>query len=304
MSDDFAFDRSSDIYDVAEYDYDPKPYSKYTFDGKRRAARPSPEEVIGNWENSGGFSPTQKAYIKSVRSRGYKIKIPSDYDGELINDRGICMSDMRGGIVDQIEYKTSAKGNKFFTLHIGGDTYNVFDKPNFGEGATVEFGVEQNGQYTNMVKGSLRVVAQNSGGNGGGSNHNNYSNNSGTYNNSGGNHTPATQYNGGNASGGTKAPAKKEVNWDRKDSLIRLQSCQNTAVATVNMLLQNEAITLKDAEGKAVTKATKMDAVIALVELEADRLFNKYTAIVDGTYATTSNTSVNTSEFNEDDIPC
>lgn len=221
------------------------------------------------------------------------------------------MSEMRGGVVDQIEYKTSAKGNKFFTLHIGGDTYNVFDKPSFGEGSTVEFGVEQNGQYTNLVKGSLRVVAQNSGGNGGGNNHNNYSNSSSTYNYSGGNNTPTTQYNGGNSRGGTKAPAKKEVNWDRKDSLIRLQSCQNTAVATVNMLLQNEAITLKDAEGKAVTKATKMDAVIALVELEADRLANKYIAIVDGTYATTSDTSAttsdtsaNTPEFNEDDIPC
>lgn len=176
-----------------------------------------------------------------------------------------------------------------------------FNEPEFEEGAVIEFEVEMNGKYKNVVDDSVVVLEdapakrKGSGRSSGGSSRSG----GGSARSSGGSRGGSSRSGGGSGgkSGGGRAKSepKKEVDWDRKDNLIRLQSSQNTAVATINVMLANSLIALPK------KKADQMDAVQALIEEEAARLFDKYTDIVDGNYEGTSKDE--TEYDDDDDIP-
>ena len=72
-----------------------------------------------------------------------------------------------------------------------------------------------------------------------------------------------------------KSAAKADVDWDRKDRLIRAQSCQNTAIATVALMQAAGVLP------KPKTKADGYDAIQALIEKETKRLFEKYDEVAD-----------------------
>lgn len=170
-----------------------------------------------------------------------------------------------------------------------------FEEPEFEEGAVIEFEVEYNGKFTNVVTGSVEVLEEapkkRKGSSRGGSSGGRGSSSRGSSRDksSGGGR-------GGKSSGRDKAPAKAEVDWDRKDNLIRLQSSQNTAVATLNVLLTHGLIALPK------KKAQQMDAVVALIEEEAARLFDKYTDIVDDNYEGYAGGGKDESD-DDDDVP-
>lgn len=179
-----------------------------------------------------------------------------------------------------------------------------FNEPDFEEGAIVEFEIEYNGEYANIVDDTLTVIEEapkkrkSSGGRGGkssGSKRGGGSSGKSGGGRSGGRSGGKSSSAGrGGADKGSGAGKKSEVDWDRKDNLIRLQSCQNTAIATVNMMITHGAIVLPKKKGEMY------DAVQAAIEEEASRLFEKYTDIVDGNYD--GGPSVNDVD-DDDDIP-
>jgi hypothetical protein len=207
------------------------------------------------------------------------------------------MSDVAYGIVKKISGKPTKNGGTIYNICLDEDGQETwfgygFEEPNFNEGAEIEFDIAYKGKYTNVAEGTVDVIkdgeaprGRSSGrGSGGGRGapargdsagrgaRNDRSGRSGSSRSD----TPAPARGG---SAARSAPAATGgVDWERKDNLIRLQSSQNTAIAMVNMLLQNDAIKLP---AKA---SAKYDAALALVEKEAARLFKKYDAVADGTY--------------------
>jgi hypothetical protein len=207
------------------------------------------------------------------------------------------MSDVAYGIVKKISGKPTKNGGTIYNICLDEDGQETwfgygFEEPNFNEGAEIEFDIAYKGKYTNVAEGTVDVIkdgeaprGRSSGRDSGGGR--------GAPARGGGGRSSAGRGDSGRSSGGRGAPApaarhggaarsapaeKGGVDWERKDNLIRLQSSQNTAIAMVNMLLQNDAIKLP---AKA---SAKYDAALALVEKEAARLFKKYDAVADGTY--------------------
>jgi hypothetical protein len=191
-----------------------------------------------------------------------------------------------------------------------------FDEPEFEEGAVVEFEIEENAAgYLNCVEGTVEVIedapkkrksskrgkSSSKPKRGSSRSRDDDDDDDDTPRKRGGGSKSKSSSRGGGKSTAKSGTKKADVDWDRKDNLIRLQSCQNTAIAFTNMLLQNDCIALKDAKGKAVKKDTKMDAVAAFVEEEAERLFEKYTDIVDGNYDGGSDRDDD--DEDDDDIP-
>ena len=209
------------------------------------------------------------------------------------------MSEVIGFLVKQSE-KPTKNGGTIYNICVeveGKDEWfgYGFDAPHFGVDSEIEFDVEVNGEFENVIVKSLVVndmqnepaAAPAKGGRGGSKR--------------GAAAKPKRTPRGGAAPepeekpkraarGGAKAPAeekpatrapragKADVDWDRKDNLIRLQSCQNTAVATVNLAVAAGALTLP------AKKGAKFDALQALIEKEAHRLFLKYDACADDEY--------------------
>ncbi len=236
------------------------------------------------------------------------------------------MADFVQGTVAKITEKPTANGGTVYNVCVdtednGEEWFGCgFENPNLNEGDEIEFDIDYNGDYTNIGLDTLVVTKEapkrqsssRSNGRSSGSRSNGRSGssrgNSNSRSGSRGNSRSKSNSRSGNSqrgeskgrsqgqSKGRAAPAKKaEVDWDRKDNLIRLQSCQNTAIALVNCGLANGAITLPSA------KAKKYDAFVALVEEEAARLFDKYTDIVDGCYDNGQDN--NQDDEDEDDIP-
>lgn len=214
------------------------------------------------------------------------------------------MADVYGEVL-KITGKDTKNGGKIWNICVDDNGEDAwfgygFDKPDFGEGSEIEFDVEMNGDYENVNHDTLEVInlvePKRSGrGSGGGRGGNSGGSRSGGGRSSGRSNSGSSNSRGkssGGSRGGSagrgksgggradKAPAKKaDVDWERKDNLIRLQSCQNTAVATVNGAVAAGAITLPAKKGE------KLDAFQALIEKEASRLYDKYEDIVDGNYS-------------------
>jgi len=204
------------------------------------------------------------------------------------------MADFINGIVAKINSKPTRGKSDIWSICVDSDGdeqwYGFgFDEPDFGEGSEVEFDISWNGDYPNVDnetfevidlvearKSSSRGKSSGGGGRGGKSSGGGRSKPSGGGSRSSGGGSgrgkPAPKRSSG---GGGKAPAKKEVDWDRKDNLIRLQSSQNTAIAFISAAVNNGSLKLPAAKGKG------FDAFAAAVEEEAQRLFEKYDDIAD-----------------------
>lgn len=204
------------------------------------------------------------------------------------------MADVSGFLLKVTE-KEIRNGGKIYSIQVevadsGKDEWFGFgfDKPHFGVDSEIEFDVEERGDYENVVNDSLVVVdmqnepakeRKSRSGSGGGSSRKPRG---------GSDSTSKRSPRGGKSDdkperkprGGADKPATKkaDVDWDRKDNLIRLQSCQNTAVATVSLQLAAGTLALPKKKGE------QYDALAALVEKEAHRLFLKYDDCADGTY--------------------
>lgn len=161
-----------------------------------------------------------------------------------------------------------------------------FEAPTFGVDSEISFDIEVNGKFENVIVETLEIIDnQNapaparkarggaSGGRGG----------RGAAKPArparGGAAKPARQPRGQAASEpaprAAKSAAKADVDWDRKDRLIRAQSCQNTAVATVALMQAAGVLP------KPKNKADGYDALQALIEKETKRLFIKYEEVAD-----------------------
>jgi len=185
-----------------------------------------------------------------------------------------------------------------------------FDAPTFGVDSEITFDIEVNGKFENVVVETLEVLdMQNApaaarkarGGASGGRAAR------------GGAAKPARPARGGAAkparqprgqaaaedkpaSRAPKSAAKADVDWDRKDRLIRAQSCQNTAIATVSLMLAAGVLP------KPKNKADGYDATLALVEKESKRLFEKYDEVADQvcTYGEESQGAEQNGDYDDD----
>ena len=201
------------------------------------------------------------------------------------------MAQVTGFLVKTTERPT-ANGGTIYSISVEVDGKDEwfgfgFDAPTFGVDSEIEFDVEAKGEYENVLNDTLVII-----------------------DNQNAPAAPARKARGGKPAGkparaprgGAAAPAKParsprggaakpdapadkparapkaEVDWDRKDRLIRAQSCQNTAVATVALLCNAGALTLPKKKGEAY------DAVQALIEKESQRLFLKYDEVADECY--------------------
>lgn len=204
--------------------------------------------------------------------------------------------DFVSGIVVKINSKPTRGKSDIWSICVetddGEDWFGFgFDKPDFGEGSEVEFEIEWNGDYPNVDQETFEVIdlveprKRSSRGRGNGTSSRG-GRNSSSGSKRGGNSRGSSRRGksgGGKSSGrqgggGSKKGGKPEVDWERKDTLIRLQSCQNTAIAFVSAAVQHGAITL----GK--TQSKKLGIFEAAVEEEAERLFLKYDDIADNGY--------------------
>lgn len=219
------------------------------------------------------------------------------------------MADFVQGTVAKVSEKDTANGGTVYNVCVdtednGEEWFGCgFDNPNLNEGDEIEFDIDYNGKYTNINmdtlvvtqaapqressnRGNGRSGSRNSDGRSGSGRGNSNSRSSGRRNSRSSNNSSSRDSKGSQSKGRSqnkspsrsKAPAKPEVDWDRKDNLIRLQSSQNTAVATIRIMLANGAVTIPK------KKAEAFDAIQALIEEEASRLYNKYEDIVDGNY--------------------
>lgn len=236
------------------------------------------------------------------------------------------MADFVQGTVAKLTEKETSNGGTVYNVCVdtednGEEWFGCgFDNPNLNEGDEIEFDIDYNGDYTNINLDTLVVTKEapqrqssnRSGGRNGGRNSssNSRSSRGGSNSRSGGRGNSRSGSKSGSRDSGrgkntgrsqskgagrAKAPKKQEVDWERKDNLIRLQSSQNTAIAFVNCGLANGCIVLPTA------KAKKYDAYQALVEEEAARLYDKYNDIVDGCYD--DGVDRDDPEMDEDDIP-
>lgn len=193
------------------------------------------------------------------------------------------MSDFVGGIVKRITEK-QGKFGPMFSIQLqhddGSEQWYGFGKfpPKFGEGSDIEFGVTWNGQYANADFKTVKVVslvepAQQGGGRQRGGDAG--SNGAGRGSRSNGS-TSGSAGRGGNAApparGGVSKPAAKsdglsKDEWARKDAVIQLQSCRNSAIAVVAAALQHEALPLPAKKGE------KFDALVGAVNELTEQFF-------------------------------
>lgn len=215
------------------------------------------------------------------------------------------------GLVEVVSAKDTANGGTVYNMKVLCDDTGEsewfgcgFDEPDCDEGDEIECEVEQNGKYTNIIVDTIVVTnAGNGGGRGkaaprggrasgrgaqskgrgaqgkgqrGGASRGGKQTSSrgGQRDSSSGRRENAG---GGRAQSGVAKDGGKDQYWkDReardieKDEIIQRQACQNTAIACINMMLTHGAIALP----KAVSD--KYDAILDLVDTEAERLYAKH----------------------------
>ena len=207
------------------------------------------------------------------------------------------MSDMMSGIVEDISSKPTRGKNDLWSIKVDGDWFgHGFDEPNFDVGAEVEFEISMNGDFENVDVDTLIVLQEapdrgrgrdNKGGNRdrsrGNSRHGSSRSQGSSRGNSRSNRSSGNRGGSNRSSsrgssrrgGGQKEDKMTKEEWTRKDNLIRLQSAQNTSIKTIELMVTQGLVKLP------TKKADHMDAVIALIEIEAKRLFDKYDDVAD-----------------------
>lgn len=206
------------------------------------------------------------------------------------------MSEMMSGFVEDISSKGTRGKNDLWSIKVDGDWFGCgFEEPYYDVGAEVEFEIEMNGDFENVNVDTLVVLQEapeRGRGNGRGGNRDRGRGNSrhgssrsqgsrrdsSRSNRSSGGRGGSNRSNSRGSSrrgGGQKEDKMTKEEWTRKDNLIRLQSAQNTSIRTIELMVTQGLVKLP------AKKADHMDAVIALIEIEAKRLFDKYDDIAD-----------------------
>lgn len=198
------------------------------------------------------------------------------------------------GFLVKVSEKPTSNGGTIYNICVENDGNDDwfgygFDAPTFGVDSEISFDIEVNGKFENVIVETLEIIDnQNApaparkarGGTGGGRAPRGGA--APARGARGGAAKPARQPRGQAASEpaarAPKADKKADVDWDRKDRLIRAQSCQNTAIATVALLNASGSLVLPKKKGEMY------DALMALVEKESQRLFLKYDEVADECY--------------------
>jgi hypothetical protein len=218
------------------------------------------------------------------------------------------------GFLLKVSEKPTSNGGTIYNIQVENDGNDDwfgygFEAPTFGVDSEISFDIEVNGKFENVIVETLEIIENVNppaakrkarGGAGGGRAPR-------------GGAAPARGARGGAAdkparqprgsaakepaARAPKADKKADVDWDRKDRLIRAQSCQNTAIATV--ALMHAAGVLP----KPKTKADGYDALQALIEKESHRLFDKYDEVADEvcTYGEESGGAEEKSDYDDGD---
>lgn len=192
-----------------------------------------------------------------------------------------------------------------------------WDEPTFTKGAEIEFDIQWNGDFPNVDNDTLNVLADGepkrssggsrSGGNsrsggrsggrsssgGRGGNRSSSSSSRSSSNSSSRSSSPARGGNKAKGKGADTTMSKDE--WADKDRMIRRQACMNTAIKLVGLLLAEGTVTIPK------KKADAYDAVVALCDEEAERLYDQYEEQVYG--GGTKRSSGRNEDRYEDDIP-
>jgi len=241
------------------------------------------------------------------------------------------MSDHVIGFVAKITSKEVGKNNNLmYSLCIeeeGRDDewYGYgWDEPDFTEGAEIEFDIEWNGKYPNVDTKSLNVLADgepkrssNSRSNSRGSSRSSgndsrsggrSSSRSGSSSRSSGNSnrnssSSSNSRGSSNRSSGNKGTGKgssdttmSKDEWKQKDNMIRRQACMNTAINLIGLMHTAGVLP------KPKTKADGFDALVALCDEEAVRLYDQYEEQVYGGGTAKRSSSKKEPEY-DDDIP-
>jgi hypothetical protein len=223
------------------------------------------------------------------------------------------------GYVVQISSKEAGKNHNLIynvCMEIEGQDDEWFgygwDKPEFFKEDKIEFDIEMNGEYCNIDPASVNVLEENgheeeakparssgrSSGNSRGSSSRGSSRSKPASSRGSSRSKPAASKGRAKpaAKGNTDAMSKDE--WADKDRMIRRQACMNTAISLVKLF--NEAGVLP----KPKNKGAGEDALVALCDEEANRLYDQYEEqVYGGSKPAKRGSKRNAREDFDDDIP-
>ncbi len=233
------------------------------------------------------------------------------------------MSDHVIGIVAKITSKEAGKNNNLiYNICIEEDGQDDewygygWDEPDFTEGAEIEFDISWNGDYPNVDVDSLNVIedgepkrskrsssrgsSRSSGRSGGGRSSSSSSSRGNSRSKSsssrGGNSSRSSSGNRGKGKGAADTTMSKDE-WKQKDNMIRRQACMNTAINLIG-LMQTAGVL-----PKPKNKGDGFDALAALCDEEAVRLYDQYEEQVYGGGTSKRGRGKQEEATYDDDIP-
>ncbi len=230
------------------------------------------------------------------------------------------MSDHVIGIVAKITSKEAGKNNNLiYNICIEEDGRDDewygygWDEPQFTEGAEIEFDIAYNGDYANIDVDTVNVLqdgepkakprssGRSSGGGGRNSSSRSSSRSSGNSSSRSSSSRSKPSNSRGNSSKG-KAKATDDTtmskdDWAKKDQMIRRQACMNTAIKLIT-LMQTAGVLPKPTK-----KSEGFDAIAALCDEEAVRLYDQYEEQVYGGGSSKRSQSKSQDQEYDDDIP-
>jgi len=237
------------------------------------------------------------------------------------------MNDHVIGIVAKITSKKAGKNdNLIYNLCIEEDGredewYGYgWDEPQFTEGAEIEFDIDWNGDYANVDVDSVNVIADgepksnsrsrssssrgNSRSSGRSSSGGGRSSGSSSRGNSRGKPSSSRGSSNSSRSSGNASKGKGSADttmskdeWKQKDNMIRRQACMNTAINLIG-LMQTAGVLPKPTK-----KSEGFDALAALCDEEAVRLYDQYEEQVYGGGTSKRGGSKQEEASYDDDIP-
>ena len=223
------------------------------------------------------------------------------------------MTDHVIGIVSKITSKEAGKNkNLIYSCCIEEDGRDDewygygWDEPDFTEGAEIEFDIEYNGDYLNIDTKSVNVLQdgepkRNSRSSGRSSSRSSGRSNSSSSRSSGRSNSSSSRSNAKPAGRGKPAAKANDTtmskdDWAKKDQMIRRQACMNTAIKLVTLMQVAGVLP------KPTKKSEGFDALAALCDEEAVRLYDQYEEQVYGGGKSKRGSSTRDQAY-DDDIP-
>lgn len=221
------------------------------------------------------------------------------------------MTDHVIGIVSKITSKEAGKNNNLiYSCCIEEDGRDDewygygWDEPDFTEGAEIEFDIEYNGDFLNIDPKSVSVIRDGapkrssrssgrSSGRASGGNRNSGRSNSSSRSSGRSNTKPAGR---GKPAAKANDTTMSKDDWAKKDQMIRRQACMNTAIKLVTLMQVAGVLP------KPTKKSEGFDALAALCDEEAERLYNQYEEQVYGGGKSKRGSSTRDQAY-DDDIP-